>query len=177
MRPLAKREKLAVCGGTGFLVLLLTLQWVLRPALERASTLRRVVAEKQEILVQLRAKSQEYKQLEAEVGQLRSSIGRQGESRKIFSMIERLRQAAGLPDDALSMKPTTTAIDKEYEETMVEISLDGVTLAQLVAFLSQLESSGLPGGVKSLDIGHAGRGPGALKATVQLVAVACIGRT
>ena len=176
MTPLAKRDKLVVFGGAGLLVLLLSLQLVLRPALERASTLRRVVAEKREVLVQMRAKSQEYKQLQAEVSQMRSSISGQGESRKILSTIERLRQAAKLPDDALSMKPTTTAIDKEYEETVVEISLDGTTLAQLVAFLSQLDSSDLAGGIKALDVGRANRDPGALRVTIQLATVARIER-
>ena len=163
-------------GGASLLVLLLLVQFAVRPAVERASTLRRVVVEKREILAQLRAKSQEYGQLQAEVGRLRSAISGQEESRKILSTIERVRQAAKLPEDALSMKPTTAAIDKEYQETVVEVVLDNVTLAQLIAFLSQLDSSDLPGGIKALDVGRADRSPGVLRATVQLAAVTRITR-
>lgn len=173
---LAKREKLVVLGGAGLLVLLLAVQFAARPTVERASTLRRVVTEKREILAQLWAKSREYERLQAEVGRLRSAIIGQEESRRILSTIERVRQAAKLPEDALSMKPTTAAIDREYEETVVEVVLDSVTLAQLIAFLSQLDSPDLPGGIKALDVGRADRNPGSLRATIQLATVARIKR-
>jgi len=174
---LAKREKLVVLGGAGLLVLLLVLQFAVRPTMERASTLRRVVAEKREVLGQLRAKSREYEGLQTEVGRLRSAISGQEENRSILSAIERVRQAAKLPDNALSMKPTTTAIDKEYQETVVEVVLDNVTLAQLIAFLSQLDSPDLPGGIKALDVGHTDRNPSSLRATIQIATVTRIKHT
>jgi type II secretory pathway component PulM len=173
---LVKREKLIVLGGAGLLALLLALQFAVRPFMERTSTLRRVVVEKREVLAQLQAKAQEYERLQADVSQLRSSLGRQEESRKILSTIERLRQAAKLPEDALSMKPTTTAIDKEYQETVIEVVLDSVTLAQLIAFLSQLDSPDLLGGIKALDVGRADRNPEALRATIELATVARVER-
>jgi type II secretory pathway component PulM len=173
---LVRREKLVVFGGTSLLVLLALLQFAVRPAVERTSTLRRVVAEKREILTQLQAKSREYAQLQADVGRLLSVIGGQEESRKILSTVDRVRQAAKLPEDSLSMKPTTTAIDKEYQETVVEVVLDNITLAQLVAFLSQLDCSGLPGGIKALDVGRADRNLKTLRATIQLSAVTRIGQ-
>jgi len=174
--PLVKREKMVVLGGAGLLGLLLVAQFGVRPTLERASTLRRVVAERREILIQLRAKSQEYKQLQTEVDQLGSAISGQEESRKILSAIERVRQAAKLPEDALSMKPTTTSIDKDYQETVVEVVLDSLTFAQLIDFLSQLDSLGLPGSIKALDVGRADRNPGMLRATIQMAAVARVKR-
>lgn len=168
---LAKREKAVVFGGAGVLALLLVAQFVVRPALEQASTLGRVVAEKREILSQLQAKRQEYEGLQAEVGRLQSAISGQAESGKILSAIERVRQTAKLPEDALSMKPTTVAIDKDYQETVVEVVLDNVTFAQLIAFLSQLNASDLPCGIKALDVSRADRSPGTLRATLQLAAV------
>jgi hypothetical protein len=60
---------------------------------------------------------------------------------------------------------------------VVEVVLDNVTFGQLIAFLTQLDSPDLPGGIKALDIERADRSPGTLRATVQLVAVTRIGRT
>jgi len=176
MQP-TKREKIVILSGVGVLGLLLVLQFVVHPAFERLSTLRRVVKDKREVLADLRGKSLEYKKLEAEVAQWRSMIGQQQEGRKILSSIERIRQTCGLSENTLSLKPTTTTIDNQYQETVVEVRLDGVRLPQLIAFLSQLDSLNLAGGVKALEVQHADRSPGLLRAVIQLSTVSHAGRT
>jgi type II secretory pathway component PulM len=175
MQP-TKREKTVILGGAGVLGLFLVLQFVVHPAMERLSMLRRVVSDKREILADLRGKSLEYKSLEAEVNRLRSVIGQQQEGRRILSSIERIRQTCGLSENVLSLKPTTTTIDTRYQETLVEVRLDGVKLAQLVAFLTQLDSLNLAGGVKALEVQHADRSPGSLRAVIQLSTVTHAGR-
>ena len=168
---LTKREKTLVVGGILFLAILLGLQFVVRPAMEQVTTLRRVVADKRETLIRLRAMSVEYEKLEGEVSRLRSMIERQDQGPGILTTVERLRETAGLSENALSLKPTTVTMDDGYQETVVEIRLEGITLAQLVRFLSQLESLELAGGIKSLEVRHADRSPGSLRAVVQLATV------
>jgi type II secretory pathway component PulM len=172
-----KREKLVICGGVGLLGLLLVLQFVVHPALARIATLRRVVEAKHAILADVQGKGLEYQKLEAQVNRLRSMMGQPQEGRKILSSIEKIRQTCGLPENALSLKPTTTTIDARYQEILVEVRLDGVGLAQLVAFLTQLDALNLAGGVKALEVQHADRSPGALKAVIQVSTVTGAGRT
>jgi type II secretory pathway component PulM len=176
MQP-TKREKTAIFGGMGILALLLVLQFVVHPAFARISMLRRVVQDKQQILTDLRGKSVEYKKLAAEVNQLRSLIGQQQEGRGILSSIERIRQTCGLSENVLSLKPTTTIVDARYQETVVEVRLDGVGFGQLVAFLTQLDSLNLAGGIKAVEVQHADRNVGVLKAVIQLSSVTRAGRT
>jgi len=133
--------------------------------------LRRVVSDRREILVQLRDKSLAYRNLQAEVSQLRSRIGQQQESRKILSTLDRVRQTCGLSENVVSLKPATTTIDNRYQETTVEIRLEGITMAQLVAFLTQVDSLDLAGGVKALEVQHADRSRGLLRAVIQLSVV------
>lgn len=172
-----KREKLVIFGGAGILGLLLVLQFVVHPAFVRISTLRRVVEAKHAILADLRGKGLEYQKLQAQVNRLRSMMGPQQEGRRILSSIEKIRQTCGLPENVLSLKPTTTTIDARYQEILVEVRLDGVGFAQLVAFLTQLDSLSLAGGIKALDVQHADRSPGALKAVIQLSAATRAGPT
>lgn len=139
--------------------------------------LRRVIGDKREILAELRGRGLEYKKLDAEVSQLRSMIGQQEEGRRILSSIERIRQACGLSENMLSLKPITTMIDTRYQETVVEVRLDGIKFAQLVAFLSQLDSLNCAGGIKSLEVQHADRNPGLLRAVIQLSTVIRAERT
>jgi type II secretory pathway component PulM len=175
MQP-TRREKTVIVAGVGVLAVLAVLQFVVHPTLERISMLRRVIGDKREILAELRAKSLEYKKLDAEVNRLRALIGQQEEGRKILSSIERIRQACGLSENILSLKPTTTVIDTQYQETVVEVRLEGLKYAQLVTFLSQLDSLNLAGGIKTLEVQHADRSPGLLKAVIQLSTIVHVGR-
>ena len=172
---LTRREKTVVIAGACFLTLLVVVQFVVRPTAERISMLRRVVADKREVLTDLRAGTSEYQALTEEIEQLRSMISRQQESRTMLSAIERIGEASGLSENVLSLKPTTVTMDEEYEETVVEIRLDRITLAQLVEFLGKLESLGRAGGIKGLDVRRAERSEGALRAVVQLATVSQIG--
>ena len=176
MQP-TKREKMVIFGALGILGLLLVLQFVVHPACARISMLRRVVQDKQAILTDLRGQSGQYRKLEAEVNRWRSLIGQSQEGRGILASIERIRQTCGLPENALSLKPTTTVVDTRYQETLVEVRLDGVGFASLVAFLAQLDSLNLAGGIKALEVQHADRNVGSLKAVIQLSAVTRAGRT
>jgi type II secretory pathway component PulM len=178
---LAKREKLVVFGGTGLLVSLLVWQFAVRPVMERASTVRRVVAEKREVLAQLRAKRLEYEKLQTERGRLHAMVARQQGNRRILSSIESARKTCGLSENVLSMKPATAAIDNAYEEVVVDVRLEGLTLAQLaqlVSFLSQLGAADATGGVTALEVRRADRGSARadddsslLAATVSVAAV------
>jgi len=168
---LMKREKTILVGGAGFLGVLIALQVLVRPARERLATLRRVVADRREVLTQIGMKSREYKDLEAQIAQLRAKVVPQQESRRILSTIERVRQECGLPQDVLSLKPTTIAVGDKYQQTMVDVRLEGVTLAQIVAFLSHLDSVVLAGRMTSLEIRRDEHSPGALRVTVQLAVV------
>jgi len=169
---LMKREKAIVACGAGLLAMLVVVQFVVRPARERISTLRRVVADKRDVLAQIQAKGQDYRNLETQVAQLRSMVVPQQESRRILSTLERIREECGLPQQTLSLKPTTAAIDDKYQQTVVEVRLEGVTLAQIVAFLNRLDALVLAGGIRSLEVRRADRDPGLLRATVQLTTVA-----
>ncbi len=168
---LMKREKTILIGGAGFLVVLIALQCVVRPARERLATLRRVVTDRREVLTQIGMKSREYKDLEAQIAQLRAKVVQQQESRRILSTIERVRQECGLSQDVLSLKPTTIAVGDKYQQTMVDVRLESVTFPQIVAFLSKLESMVLAGRMKSLEIRSDERSPGSLRVTVQLAVV------
>jgi type II secretory pathway component PulM len=172
---LTKREKTFVIGGIGLLVVLLMLQLVLRPAMERMSTLRRVVATKRQTLAELRGKSLEYRKLKTEVDTLRQAIEKQEGGPQVLSTVERIRQTCDLSDNVSSLKPTTVAIDDQYQETVVEIQLERITMKKLVRFLSELESVEVSGGIRSLEIRRTDRAEGGLRVIVKIAAVSRVG--
>jgi type II secretory pathway component PulM len=168
---LTRREKWVVLGGLGGLALLAAMQFVVRPTQERVTTLRRVVKDKTEILTRIQDKSLEFQSLQTEIDRLQAKIAQQQESGRILSVIEGIRKSCDLPDKALSLRPTTAPLNEQYTQTTVEMRLEAVTLAQLIRFLSELDSLNLAGGIKSLDIRTTDRNVGLLQAVIQLATV------
>ena len=149
---LTKREKIIVISGIAGLGLLLSFQVLIRPALSRTKTLKRVVSEKREILSELLTKSREYNSLQEHLEQVRKTIANQQKDKKILSLLESMQRDCGLSKNVISMTPTTTAISNIYEKTNVEIKYGAVTWDQIIQFLMKIRSSDMLIGIRSLEI-------------------------
>jgi len=149
---LTRREKQVIIAGMVFLGLVAAFQVFVRPALGRVGTLKRVLIEKQQVLDELRIKSREYNSISSKLEKIRQEIAKPQENTQILSFVERIQKDCGLMQNVAYMKPTTMAINNRYEETAIEINLQGITLNQLIQFLLKIESSKAFMGIKTLDI-------------------------
>jgi len=171
---LTKREKQFAIGGIVFLVLIVAFQVIVKPALSRVRTLRRVVAEKRQTLAELHSKSQEYNALRSQLERIRQTIEQKQTGGQILSFIERVQKDCGLGQKVVYMTPTTTAISDMYEKTSVEVKFAAVTLDQIIQFLLKIESSQLLIGVRSLEIKRGLQNPTLLDAVIQVVSLSNI---
>ena len=171
---LTQREKQFAIGGAVLLGLIIAFQILVQPTLHRVRTLKRIVAEKQEILGELRAKSKEYNALRSQLEQIRLTIERQQRGRQMLSLIERVQKDCGLMQKVVYMTPTTTAISDMYEKTNVEVKFGAVTLDQIIQFLLKIESSQLVVGVRSLEIKCGVQNSALLDAVIQVANVSTI---
>lgn len=173
---LTRREKQIMVAGVFFLGLAIVFQIFVRPAIGRVKTLKRVLIEKRQLLDDLRTKSQEYNSISSELEEIRQEIGKQQVDRQILSFIERIQKDCGLMQNVVYMKPTTMAISNIYEETTIEIKLQGITLNQLIQFLSKIESSELLVGIKLLDIRRGVRNINLLDTVIKIASLSTIER-
>lgn len=170
---LSQREKQMLIGGVVLLILFVAFQAAVKPAMGRLETLRRVVPEKQEMLRQLRSRSEEYLALEREISRLRDRISSQPNNFAILSFLEGIERECGLAKNVAYMKPaTTTSANNAYVETRVEVKLENVSLQQVTRFLLRIESDKAPIGVKALHVRSAAKTPASLDAIVQLTSLA-----
>jgi predicted nuclease with TOPRIM domain len=165
---LTRREKQIMVAGAVFLGLAMAFQIFVRLALGRVKTLGRVLLEKQQILDELRIKSQEYNSISSELERICQEIGKQKEDRQILSFVERIQKDCGLMQNVVYMKPTTMAINDIYEKTTIEIKLQDITLNQLIQFLLKIESSEMLVGIRTLDIKRRAQKPNLLDAVIQV---------
>ena len=73
-----------------------------------------------------------------------------GPSGEIFTSLEKMAQESAVKID--SMEPRTTPASEEYRETKVQLTLKGVTLAQVVGYLHRIENAPQLLSIKTLRI-------------------------
>jgi hypothetical protein len=139
---LNRREKMAVAAAAAGLVIFCGLQWGILPLLDQSERLSRAIAAKTLVLdelVQLRAQAQALDhQVEASKGQL----AQRNPQFSLFSFLDQLTGQIGIKDKIVYMKPSTSpGKDGGPKIALVEMKLQGLTLAQLVDYLHQIETS------------------------------------
>jgi len=172
---LTQREKQTIVAGAVLFGLIVAFQVFVRPAIGRLRTLRRVVSDKQQLLGELRAKSEQYNTISGELERMRLEMGRQPEERKILSFVERIQKDSGLIQNVVYMKPSAMTVKDVYEQKTIEIKLQSITLDQLIQFLLKIESSEFTVGFRTLEIKRSLRDSGLLDTTIQLVSLSSIG--
>ena len=168
---LMRREKYVIVIALACIGLLIAFLVVMRPALNRTATLKRVVQPKQKVLSQLKSKSNEYNTLKKNLEQIRSKIENQQKDKRILSSIEQIQKDCGLTQNVVNITPTIIPISDEYEKTTVDIKYNSITLSKIIQFLLKVDSSDLLIGIKSIEINKSLQNPDLLDITIQLVSV------
>ena len=172
---LTQREKQTITAGAILFGLIVVFQIFVRPAIGRLRTLRRVVSDKQQLLGELRAKSEQYNTISGELEKIRLEMERKPEERKILSFVERIQKDSGLMQKVVYMKPSAMTVKDVYEQNTIEIKLQSITLDQLIQFLLKIESSEFTIGIRTLEIKCGLRDSALLDTTIQLVSLSSIG--
>jgi type II secretory pathway component PulM len=146
---LSLRERGLVAAVGAVLALLLFVLAVVNPLRSAAERARaRVGGAEAELEAVVR--------LRGELDEVRSRLDaverriREGPRGNIFTTLESLARESAIKVD--SMEPQTAASSEEYRETRVQVTLKGVSLAQLANYLHRIESTPQLLSVKSLRI-------------------------
>jgi type II secretory pathway component PulM len=142
-----ERVLVSVAGG----LLAVALLWFavaipLLSAADRASTRAETAEEELDRVRALRAR---FDEVNGRLGAVEARI-QSGPTGEIFTTLESMASQSAVKID--SMEPRTAAASDEYRETKVQVALKGVTLAQVVGFLSKIDSAAQMLSIKSLRI-------------------------
>jgi len=152
MIRLTQREKLLVAALVIFVGASALFTFAVKPAIERIETLNRIVPEKQEELLKLRARSNEYILLRDNLDNLRTKMASQEKGFELLPFLESLIRELGLAKKVATMKQRVSELGPSYYETIVEIRLENLTFRQLVDFLWKVESSKVLAKIKTIYI-------------------------
>jgi type II secretory pathway component PulM len=146
---LSSRERLLVLGAGGMLALAVIFLGIVSPILRAATSAGARVGAAEQELEAVRRLRREYDEVHGRLAAVEAQI-RNGPRGEIFTTLEKLASDSAVKVDA--MEPRTAPASEAYKETKVQVSLKGVTLAQLVNYLHRIDASEQVLSIKSLRI-------------------------
>ena len=168
------KEKAVAIAGSLLLAAMVMIQFVVRPMADRLDRDRRAVVEGEKDLQTLRARSEEYLQLKAEMDGAREKIARHKGGAGALSVLEGIEKECGFSRN-VAMHSDPPAVVGAYSQTRVTIQLEGVTADQVIGFLMKVQSADAPLGVRSLKLTAAPKTPAAWNAVIEVMSVAPAG--
>ncbi len=166
---LEKREKLTVAIGIGFLFVFVLLQFGLSPYLNARKKLENSIEKKKLERVEIRNLQQEYRGFKKQAGGIKDQLKSREASFSLFSFLDKQAAGAGIKELISYMKPSKIESDGELQESLVEMKLQKISLAQLVDFLKLIESPEKVVSVKRISIQESGKEKGLLEVIMQIV--------
>lgn len=137
---LTKRQQKTVIAGLIFVTGTLLFQFAALPYVEARQKVITAIATHERILREMAALGGEYGRLRQRSEEIRQMIERRPAGFSLFSYLERQAGAAGVKANIRSINPLKSTPSTAYEEAVVEMRLDRLTLRQLTHFLYRMES-------------------------------------
>jgi general secretion pathway protein M len=165
---LSRREKFSLEAGAIVLVIFCGLLWGLFPLLDRSERLGRTIAAKSAVFAELDGLKAEVQALNLQVEASQAQLAKRDPQFTLFSYLDQLAGRTGIKDKIAYMKPSTgTAKEGGQKIAVVELKIQALTLAQLVDYLHQIETSANMIHVQWLAITKAGKADGFIDAVLQ----------
>jgi len=137
---LAKREKYLIALAVIVIVSALVIQFAITPFWEKRERLKNNVTVKQNNLQEMVALRQQYLLLQKDSNTLAQRLTVRPKNFTLFSFLEKAAGEAGVKDNIKSMKPSASVGKGPFKESLVEMKLERITLAQMVGYLKLIES-------------------------------------
>jgi len=166
---LQRREKTAVTVAAVAVAILLVLQVIVFPIIDRGDKLRDQIKSKTKDLQEMEDLKAEYKSFSHYSRDMEIGIKKRPRSFTLFSFIDKLAGTSGIKSNIVYMKPSTSNLkNSSYTLSMVEIKLTSLTMEQLTAFLYGIEDPVNMVWVKRIAISKGDKNEGLLNSVLQV---------
>ena len=171
-RHLATRERTMVVVGVTVVIASLLFLVVVDPLLSRIDRLERQALRKSKDRGELSVLAGEYAAKQARLAKLEQRLPPADAPFSLLAFMEEAAASVQIRDRIVGMQPQQPTILQGYQETSVDLRLDGVQVPQLLALLVALEQAPYDVQVRHLQIKPKYDNPVNLDATLRIVSYA-----
>lgn len=165
---LEKREKYILLFGVFFVLGFIVLQAMVLPYIDARQTMTRSLSRNERELVDIQLLRQEYLELKSRQGDIEKRLTERTPGFSLFSFLEEQAAATKVKNSVTYMKPSANEIDEGFNESIVEMKMERVTLDQLVAFLEKIESEEKIVSIQRISIQENGQEEGLLDTVLSI---------
>jgi general secretion pathway protein M len=165
---LEKREKYILLFGVFFVIGFIVLQAMVLPYVDARQTMTRSLSRNESELVDIQLLRQEYLELKSRQGDIEKRLTERTPGFSLFSFLEEQAAATKVKNSVTYMKPSANEIDEGFNESIVEMKMERVTLDQLVAFLVKIESEEKIVSIQRISIQENGEEEGLLDTVLSI---------
>lgn len=139
---LQKREKIILYAAGGVIAVLLILEIIIFPIIDRKENLGKQIVERTKALEEMQQLKAEYSSLTRNLVSNEAQLKNRPSGFTLFSFLDTLAGQSGIKQNIIYMKPSTTNVKgSPYTLSIVEMKIDSLTMDQLVTFLHGVETS------------------------------------
>jgi general secretion pathway protein M len=163
----AKQQKL-VAGAAIFVFIALILEIVIFPFSEAKENLAKSIKVNQKKLAEINELSAEFALLEAKTAAIKRAVSIHGADFTLFSYLEKKATQANVRGRIKYMNSSRGTQSASFEESLVDMKLDKITIKQLTDFLYYAESPADLVRIKKITVNKMKESPEYLSAQLQI---------
>jgi general secretion pathway protein M len=165
----SQRERILVAAGTAMVAAALIFLLIIEPLMSTIDKLDRQTRRKAKDSQELALVAQEYLLKQARIAKLEQRMPAPPAQFSLLAFMEEATTAAQIRDRIVGMQPQASVIVEGYQETAVDLRLDGVSLPQILALLAAIEQAPYDVQVHHLQLKPKYDNPVNLDATLRIV--------
>lgn len=140
MRPLIRKERQLAIAAAAILIIAMTYNSLIAPALERMDTLHRVIPEKRQELIEVTQTAHQITRLQNQLDGLQKTLADQPSDLSPQSALTEIIQESNLTTNQKNLTQRQRPIENHYIQTTLTLELQGLTLKQLVKLLGRCQN-------------------------------------
>jgi general secretion pathway protein M len=168
----SQRERIIVAGGGALVAAALVFVMIIDPLMTSIDRLDRQAKRKANDSQELALVAQEYVVKQARIAKLEQRMPNPPAQFSLLAFMEEATTTAQIRDRIVGMQPQAPIVVQGYQETAVDLRLDGVSLPQILALLVAIEQAPYDVQVHHLQMKPKYDNPVNLDATLRIVTYA-----
>ncbi len=138
---LSKRDKFTLLIGGFILFVLLSVQFLVSPLLDKRKKMEQTIINEELALMDLKELIAEYGDIHGESKKLQDRLKAQTTDFSLFAFLEKIAADSKVEKNIAYMKPSDSVVEGAFKNVIVEMKIQGIGLKQLVDFIGKIDSS------------------------------------
>jgi len=168
---LDKKQRYIVAGTTAFVLIALILELVIFPLWDAKAKVRQTLQINQKKLDEVIKLDAEFAGQEAKISKIKKVMSTRTADFSLFSYLEKKATQAGVRENIKYMNSSRGLQSAAFEESLIDMKLDKITIKQLTDFLYFAESPADLVRIKRITVNKMKESPEYLSAQLQITSV------